>query len=272
MSANGYLTRLADSAFTRQLEKENIERSFAGLRSKIDLHFNGTLLSGKPVKKHFPFGSYTRGTMLPRSMDPQSDIDYMIVFSDTEAKPQAYLDRLLRFAEARYPRSEIAQSSPTIVLELNHIRFELVPAIEGFFSGLKIPSRANGNQSWMDTDPTAFNQRLIDKNKSSENLIKPLVRVLKYWNAQNSYPFESYSLEQLIVGHSPLSVWLFGGKLWDWFASFVEYLSPNFGDPEYKKRAIERAKTLVAEIKSHESRGEEYQAQQKLERLLPPVA
>lgn len=34
--------------------------------------------------------------------DPQSDIDYMIVFADSDAKPQAYLDRLRRFAEARY--------------------------------------------------------------------------------------------------------------------------------------------------------------------------
>lgn len=272
MSANGYLTRLAERAFTRQLEKENIDRSLNRLREKITGHFAGTLLTGKPIKRHFTFGSYTRGTMLPRAMDSLSDIDYMIVFSDSEAKPQAYLDRLRRFVEANYPRSEIAQSTPTIVLSLNHIKFELVPAIEGFLGGLKIPARSGGYQSWMDTEPNAFNDELTEKNKNNENLIKPLVRVLKYWNADNKYPFESFLLEKKVVAHSPLTVILFGGNLWARFASFIEDLSSEWGDPAYKRDAIDRAKGLVTEIKAHESRGEEIQAQRKLERLLPPVA
>lgn len=271
MSANGYLTRLAEAAFLRQLERENVERSLEGLRTRLDAHFSGTLLTGKPIKRHFTFGSYTRGTILPRSMDPQSDIDYMIVFVDSDAKPQAYLDRLRRFAEARYTRSEIFQSNPTIVLKLNHINFELVPATESWGS-LRIPGKAGGYSNWIDTTPNEFNERLTEKNKNNENLIKPLIRVLKYWNACNSYPFESYALEQMVVGHSPLTVILFGGKLWDRFASFVEDLSASWGDPDYKKRAVERAKSLVAEIKAHESRGDETFAQRKLERLLPPIA
>ncbi len=271
MSANAYLTRLAESAFTRQLEKENIERSLEGLRSKLKLHFSGSVSSDRPVKDHFAFGSFTRGTMLPRSMDPHSDIDYMIVFGDTEVKPQAYLDRLRRFVEARYPRSEIAQSTPTIVLSLNHIRFELVPATTGFFGGLRIPTRSDGNQSWMDTEPNAFNERLTEKNKNNANLIKPLVRLLKYWNACNRYPFESYQLEQSIVGHAPIALALFGGDLWARFARFVEDLSASWGDPNYKREAIDRAKSLVADIQGHERRGEELQAQRKLERLLPPL-
>ncbi len=271
MSANGYITRLAAEAHVRELEDVNIGRSLETLRTKIDQHFAGTLLTGKPVKSHFAFGSYTRGTMLPRSMDAESDIDYMIVFSDSDAKPQAYLDRLRRFVEARYPRSDIAQSTPTIVLSLNHIRFELVPAIEGLWGGLKIPLRSSGYQSWQDTEPNAFNARLTEKNKNYSNLIKPLVRLLKYWNARNGYPFESYKLEQDIVNHTPLGVILLGGNLWSLLASFVEDLSPSWGDPAFKREAITRAQNLVSEIKAHESRTEEYQAQRKIERLLPPI-
>src|SRR5690606_40140815 len=58
----------------------------------------------------------SRGTILPRSMDEQSDIDYMVVFSDGSATPQTYLNRLKTFVEKRYGSSEIYQSSPTIVL------------------------------------------------------------------------------------------------------------------------------------------------------------
>ncbi len=272
MNANGYLTRLAEAALVRELEEVNIRRSLESLRTKIDIHFAGTLLAGKPLKTHFTFGSYTRGTMLPRSMDEFSDIDYMIVFADSDAKPQAYLDRLRRFVEARYPRSDIAQSTPTIVLSLDHIKFELVPAIEGLWGGLKIPMRSSGYQTWQDTEPIAFNDRLTEKNKHNGNLIKPLVRVLKYWNALNKYPFESYQLEQDTVSYSPLTILLFDGNLWDRFSSFVRNLSASWGDPAYKRDVITRAQSLISEIATHESRGEEVQAQRKLERLLSPVA
>jgi hypothetical protein len=63
-------------------------------------------------------------------MDEKSDIDYMVVFSDRDYQPQTYLDRLRRFTEYYYQKSEIKQSHPTIQLELNHIRFELVPAVK----------------------------------------------------------------------------------------------------------------------------------------------
>ena len=118
MSANGYLTRLADSAVLRELEKQNVDRSLEGLRARLDAHFKGTLLTGSLIKRQLTFGSYTRGTILPRSMDEQSDVDHMVVFSDSDAKPQAYLDRLRRFAEERYARSEIYQSIPKMVLVL----------------------------------------------------------------------------------------------------------------------------------------------------------
>ncbi|MCF7689084.1 MAG: hypothetical protein K9M98_02705 [Cephaloticoccus sp.] len=275
MSANGYLTRLAGAAVLRDTEQLSVHGSLAALKVRLDTYFNGTLLSGNMLKRHFAFGSFTRGTILPHAMDEHSDIDYMVVFAEEDATPQTYLNRLLRFAEAKYPRSDIAQSNPTIVLSLNRIKFELVPAIDSFFGGLKIPLRSNGYQTWQDTEPNAFNEKLTEKNKSNGNLIKPLARVLKYWNACNGYPYESYLLERSVVDHSPpLTVILFGEKvdLWAWFSSFIEDMSVSWGEPNYKKRAVERAQSLVSEIKAHESRGEDDQAQRKLERLLPPIA
>ena len=40
------------------------------------------------------FGSLDASIDLPRSMDERSDIDYMIVFSENNATPQTYLNRL----------------------------------------------------------------------------------------------------------------------------------------------------------------------------------
>lgn len=52
-------------------------------------YFNPSIIEG------FKFGSFTRKTILPRSVDEKSDVDYMVVFADGgEYTPQTYLDRL----------------------------------------------------------------------------------------------------------------------------------------------------------------------------------
>ena len=170
MSVNSYLTNLSSSAIIHDTEKTAIQRSITTLQTRLNSYF------GQNVKRHFIFGSYNRGTILPRHMDGNSDIDYMIVFNDAGFQPQAYLDQLRRFVNFYYSSSEIKQSNPTIILNLNHIKFELVPAKEDWFSSLQIPAKASSYTSWIDTDPTGFNQSLISANGSNRNLIKPLTR------------------------------------------------------------------------------------------------
>lgn len=83
MSVSGYVRRIADAGVIRDAEKESIERSLDVLRVRLREHFGAGRSTANPVNRHFAFGSYTRGTILPRNMDPQSDVDYMIVFSDS---------------------------------------------------------------------------------------------------------------------------------------------------------------------------------------------
>lgn len=78
----------------------------------------------------------------------------MVVFEKGGYNPQTYLDRLKRFVEQRYGSSEIYQSSPTIVLELNHIKFDLVPALHQYGTTYNIP---NGPSAWQSTNPNDFN-------------------------------------------------------------------------------------------------------------------
>lgn len=155
MTINSYLTNLANQAILRDEEKAGVQRSISAMQSRLNAHF------GAQINQGFVFGSYSRGTILPRSMDSQSDVDYMVIFSDGGLRPQSYLDRLRRFAEVNYARSEVAQSSPTVVLELNHIRFELVPALKTWLSGFQIPAQGSGFDNWQDTDPKGFNDQLL---------------------------------------------------------------------------------------------------------------
>ncbi len=256
MSVISYLEATAGEAVLSSTEKNSIQRSVQNLQSYLGTYF------GK-LHSHFQFGSSTRGTILPRTMDEHSDIDYMVVFGDAGLAPQAYLDRLKKFAEKYYARSEIRQASPTIVLELNHIKFELVPALPAFLSGFKIP---NGSQGWQSTDPNDFNSSLTAKNKDHSNLIKPTIRLAKYWNAENSYVFDSYSFEKWIVGRS--FFWCVANQR-DYLFDVFDGLSVENQETQWRKNKIARAKDIVAEVRRLEKSGSAVAAELEIKKLIP---
>ena len=263
MTVATYLKRISDSAIIRDSEKESIQRSISTIQVRLDSYF------GSAIKEKFIFGSYTRGTILSRGMDDQSDIDYMIVFENDGVKPQSYLNRLRKFAEKYYSTSDIKQSHPTIKLNLNHITFELVPAQNAWFSGYKIPSKKYGIDDWIDTNPNDFNQALTEKNKEYGCVIKPLIRLVKYWNARNGYIFESFSLEKWVVeqSFSGTSIFYTPDLKECLFQCFERIGTGNLS--EANKNKVNRAKTIVAEVRKLEKDGYPVTAEDKINKLIP---
>lgn len=261
MSVNTHLTSLASDLVLSEVEKTSINTSISNLSTKLESWF------GSNVTSHFQFGSSTRGTILPRKADSNSDIDYMIVFdtSDGQKKPQAYLDRLKKFVEAKYSSSNIKQSHPTIVLSLNHINFELVPAIYNY--GYQIPSPASSWSEWTNTDPSGINQQLQDKNKSENYQIKPLVRLVKYWNAQNGHPFNSFSLEKHIIG---ISFWM-NTALREYFYSFWDNISCTHDTAQYIKDKVDRAKSYAKKAKEYEAASMPVSAENEIKKIVLPL-
>lgn len=261
MSVATHLTTTASTLLPSAGERESITRSITTLRTRLTAYF------GTSLTEQLQFGSSTRGTMLTRRGDAHSDVDYMVVFDHTDgAKPQTLVDRLRRFAEFDYSSSEIFQSSPTLVLNLNHIRFELVPAYRSWGT-LYIPAPASSFLAWTSTDPTGFNGQLEAKNASTGSLIKPLIRVLKYWNARSGYVYESYGLEQRVVGQ-----WFWGAStLRDYFYSAVDGLPEEFGVAQWRLDKIRRAKTVVANARTYEARDMPATAEGVIAELLPAL-
>lgn len=266
MSINSYLTSVSSRAIISDAEKESIRTSINTLRYRLDYYF------GSGIVNQSMFGSFTRGTILPRRIDTTSDVDYMVEFSDTTKQPQTYLDRLSRFANEKYSSSEISQSNPTIVLSLNHIRFDLVPAVKtGYYTQmLNIPAKATSYQNWIETDPTAFNDELLSKNGKHDYKIKPLIRLLKYWNSTHRLrPFESYELEQAVVRKSFVCSYFGPPSLTDYLFEFLEGMSVDYYSPQYKKDAIEKAKEIITAVKGYDSREMPINAMAQMKRLLP---
>lgn len=241
MSVLSFLTDTASSAVLSVAEQSSIATSITTLQSRMSLHFDSSTIA-----QHFRFGSSTRGTILPRSMDERSDIDYMVVFSDSSAIPQTYLNRLKAFVERRYGSSEIYQSSPTIVLELNHIKFDLVPATKTWLGEIQIPNGAGG---WTTTNPNDFNATLEAKNKEHKSLIKPTIRLFKYWNATAGFPFQSFEMEKWVCG---LSFWFLANQK-DYFFAVIDKLSTDSSYSQRVNAEITRAKAIVTNVRKYES-------------------
>lgn len=257
MSVNSYLQDLGSTLVISSDEKNSITTSISTIKDRLTSYF------GEDVVDKVVFGSYTRETILPRKIDENSDIDLMVVFKNTNNyKPQSFLNRLKNFAETKYSTSEIYQSSPTIVLELHHIKFELVPAYK-FYTMHYIPKNSS---EWMYTNPNDFNDKLIDCNKNNAYKIKPVVRLIKHWNIQNnSRTVSSYELESKIAN----------GMTYSYMncKSYTDYLKRALNELRtyYNDKNIDTAISKIDEALENEKDNYPYTALSKIKEVFPEV-
>lgn len=265
MSNNSYLTDLARDLVLSSDEKSSIGTSIDTLSKRLDWYFNNGELH-----KHFRFGSSTRGTILPRKADSGSDIDYMIVFKNlNNYKPDTLLVHLKKFMETYYSTSEIYRDSPTMVLNLNHIKFELVPAIEDYFGNLSIPSKSNLLTEWMNTDPTGFNKKLTDANIRNSSKLKPVIRIMKYWNrGKLKGYYSSYALEEWIVDKYSYSSKIL---VRDYVYEIIESLTASWDDSQTFRNNLNSSKEIISKCKEYESNNMPYSALVEIKKLFPEM-
>lgn len=244
MSILSYLNSLSSSLVISNVEKIGIRTSINALENHLRIwgHY-------VDVVESFAFGSFDRDTILPRWADPDSDVDYLIVFRNPNSyQPQTFLNWLRDFAQSKYPRSYNRQSFPTVVLELNHIRFELVPAVKPW--GFMIPTKEAYYGSWQNTDPLTLKKKVISANVINGN-VRPLIRIMKYWNARNGKIYPSFELETMIATRM---YWQYS-NLEECFYSFVDGLPVRFEYPQYKKNVINRLKYKVRLAQNYQREG-----------------
>lgn len=183
---------------TKGPERPRIDVSIENIKNNLYEEFGDRIL-GIEI-----FGSYARKTILPREYDNESDIDLLIVFDHENigSNPSTYRRHLHQFAERYYPRFISYKSQPAVVLELNHIKYDLVPGYsqeEGFFNITDEVYIPLNDTEWEHTDIDGFSQELEEKNREYNYNVKRVIRLLKAWNAKVGYPIQSYELEQLVA-------------------------------------------------------------------------
>lgn len=144
------------------------------------------------VGEHFVFGSYRYHALLPRSIDPSGDLDYMVVFNDPRQRPDFYLRRLRTFCNARIRGFDVDYDHPSIILRNEDVNFDLVPAIKLAQSAYLIPK---SRDEWIETQPLHNAQNFI----SSECEESMALRLLKYVNLKHGNGIAPYVIRDLVV-------------------------------------------------------------------------
>lgn len=267
LSIDNYLRTLSYEKYylkNDSSETDKISRSLDALIKNLNTDM-GSLIRGRIV-----FGSYDRDTILPRVIDSKSDIDLMVIFkhSEHERTPETYRAWLKSFADKYYKDkygSEVVRSFPTVTIRLTNINYDLVPAKQEdnsiFGSTLYIPDSGN---SWRVTNPKDVKDKLTEANTKYNSIVKPIIRILKAWNANNGYPFESYDLEKVITGMN-----FYNDNIQTGFFYAAGQLSTSWGDPQSKADKITSLKYNIGEAKKCLEANDIEKAKQWLHRILP---
>lgn len=269
MTVNGYLDNMQNNLYVNGVEREKIRKSINAISDRLDSYFdNSERCIHKIIEKDI-FGSYSRDTMLSRNYDENSDIDYMIIFEDAKNyNPQTCLKWLRGFAECWYSTSIVKKSSPTIVIELQNIKFELVPAYKDSYGNLYIPK---DDSTWQKTNVKDLNDKMLAINNKLFYSFKGMIRIIKYWNIKkNLRKYKSYQLETYLTekfefysckDNSLLSMldWCF------FYLSTYDYID------EYVHDRIKRAADLIGEAKYYDNIGNSEKAIECIKKILPEI-
>ena len=200
----------------------------------IDSHTHlrqNNLIRLQYVSDSFLTGSYKRHTMIR----PPNDVDIFVLtnYSPSEVTPNTVLNKLKLDLRSSYPNSVVRQDKPCIVLDFNHCKFELTPAIKvisqsfletlgrthrrenqflktlggGQFRegsqdadlGYYIPSEKEN--TWMKVEsPRVLEEKLSKANQRLNGMLTPLIKMMKVCKRYNNLKAKkSFELEDIAI-------------------------------------------------------------------------
>lgn len=224
--------------FLKQIEPTSSQKD-GGRRSHIFLRdILGTGNMANRIVDSYLSGSYARDT----AVRPLEDVDIIfvidpahwpqnglrLILDDDYPEPEAVLKTFMGAIRYRYRDSSLRLQNRSVRLRLFHLDIDVVPAIdrEKNDGSILIPDRRK--RDWIITAPRKHNEIASDLNKRHDGRFKPLVKLLKFWNAAlpSTAAFKSFAIETMACR-------LFGGtalrSLQEGLLLFFDFVS-SFGN------------------------------------------
>src|SRR6266851_4359045 len=160
-----------------QAQAEAASTHAKGIREFFDDNFT-------MAERVFTMGSYRRGTIVR----PERDIDLIAVFGYPAHKAfwdggsRKFLTHIRNKLNDDYSRTEVSARQVAAVLKFTDIEAEVVPAFRRDGGGYLIP---DGKDGWQATNPPFHTSLVEDSDKAHGGQLKPLIRLMKYWNLVN---------------------------------------------------------------------------------------
>ncbi len=196
-------------AFLKEIEPTHREKD-GGRRSHNFLR--GILSTGNMANRivdSYLSGSYARDT----AIRPLEDVDVIFVIDPTQwpqdgfpllldhdyPTPDAVLKTFMSAIRYRYGSSSLRMQNRSVRLRLNHLDIDIVPAVDaGRDDGsIWIPDRQK--RDWILTAPKTHNEIASAINQRQNGQLKPLVKLLKFWNQAlpSTATFKSFAIETM---------------------------------------------------------------------------
>lgn len=226
----------AFTKFRSRLEATDAEEKSAASRQKrIREQLDESSIA---MERDFLAGSYKRET----KTKPLRDVDIFVVLSDKgylDKHPSAVLNDVLAALQPHYPgracidrRAVRVDFGVTYVADVTDevMSFDVVPAFADRNAYL-IPDEVTG--TWIKTNPEVHAAMATQANKDYGMCWKPLVKMIKKWNAHNGDPIEPSFLVEVMALDMLTGTW--GGsyprELRMFFADASARIGEGWKDP-----------------------------------------
>lgn len=149
------------------------------------------------MQKLFRAGSYGHGTNIPK----YSDVDLFMVMDEDDWSGNSATDLrdVCRVLKARFPTTGVRTSNPAVLVPFGQTateRFEVIPAYEADdydeHETFWIPDRGGG---WLRAAPREHKAYVNRINDQVAKRAKPLIRLVKQWNALSRAGLSSIYIE-----------------------------------------------------------------------------
>lgn len=261
-----FLTSISKVLNVPRTTTAQVDAKILDVRKKFSQHTSANVLSV------VPFGAYTRGTLLPLDYDRRASVGLLVQFSDTGLHPQTYLDRIEHLLCASYPSRSHLRDATSITLPAHPYPLRLVPALDAGHAGFRIPAQ-NMVSGWRHANPAEFSRRLDFADQFNQKLIRPLIRVIKYWNGVNAYPFHPFHLEYEIVnkGYQYLGGSLSAPRLFNYIHDFLSNCGLHDLTTPRKHKLLKRTRVLLDRCHRLDEGGRRDAAMKCVAEILPAL-